>query len=160
MNPRVGPNWGWRQSLFLLAVTCLLTLCIAIGALPRLHEDPAWCIVAFFLLLPMCLAVTFTWPRTGTPRVQAAGVLLLALVARLALVPHPVDSDTNRYLWEGRLIREGYDPYTHVASAPEWTRLRDVYSDGMNQKDLRTIYPPVAECFFLRSAGSGIIQWR
>lgn len=148
MNPRRGLRCGWRQSLFVLAVSSLLTLCAAIGALPRLYEDPVWHIVAFFLLVPICLAVTFTWPRTGTPRVQAAGVLLLALVARLTLVPHPVDSDANRYLWEGRLVREGYDPYAHVASAPDWARLRDAYWEGMNQKDLRTIYPPVAEWIF------------
>jgi rSAM/selenodomain-associated transferase 2 len=131
----------------------LLTLCIAIGELPLIHAHPVWRIVTFFLLLAACLAVTFTWPRTGTPRIQATGILLLALVVRLALVPHPVDSDANRYLWEGRLIREGYDPYSHVASAPEWANQRDAYWDGMNQKALRTIYPPIAEWTFAAIGG-------
>jgi hypothetical protein len=99
------------------------------------------------------VAVTFTWPRNGTPRAQAAGLLLLALLARLALLPHPADSDANRYLWEGRLIREGQDPYAHVASASEWAGLRDAYWQGMNQKDLRTFYPPVAEWIFAAIGG-------
>jgi rSAM/selenodomain-associated transferase 2 len=153
MKLRRGPRFGWRHSLFALAVMSLLTLCIAIGELPQIHENPAWRTVTFFLLLPMCLAVTFTWPRTGEPPIQAAGILLLALAARLALVSHPADSDTNRYLWEGRLIREGHDPYAHIASAPEWTDQRDAYWAGMNEKDLRTIYPPVAEWTFAAIGG-------
>jgi hypothetical protein len=148
MKLRRGPRFDWRHSLFALAVMSLLTLCIAIGELPQIHENPAWRTVTFFLLLPMCLAVTFAWPRTGEPPIQAAGILLLALAARLALVSHPVDSDANRYLWEGRLIREGHDPYAHIASAPEWADQRDAYWAGMNEKDLRTIYPPVAEWTF------------
>jgi Glycosyltransferase family 87 len=156
VSSRLGLRRGWQQSLFLLAVSSFLTLCVAIGALPQFHEDPAWQIAGFFLLLPICLAVTFTWPRTGTARGQAGGLLLLALVARLALLPHPVDSDANRYVWEGRLIREGYDPYAHVASAPEWRGLRDAYWEGMNQKELRTIYPPVAEWIF---AATGVLSY-
>ena len=143
-----GPRFGWRHSFFLLAVIGLLILCVAIGQLPQIHGNPTWRTVTFFLLLPACLAVTFSWPRTGRPRIQAAGILLLALVVRLALAPHPVDSDVNRYLWEGRLIREGYDPYALLASAPEWADQRDAYWAGMNEKDLRTIYPPVAEWTF------------
>ncbi len=153
MKLRRGPRFGWRHLLFTLAVMSLLTLCIAIGDLPQIHEHPVWRTVTFFLLLPMCLAVTFTWPRTGKPRIQAAGILLLALAARLALVSHPVDSDANRYLWEGRLIREGHDPYAHIASAPEWADQRDAYWAGMNEKDLRTIYPPVAEWTFAAIGG-------
>lgn len=153
MNLSRGPRFGWRQSLFLLAVMGLVILCAAIGQLPQIHENPAWRTVTFFLLLPMCLAVTFTWPRTGEPPIQAAGILLLALAARLALVSHPVDSDANRYLWEGRLIREGHDPYAHIASAPEWADQRDAYWAGMNEKDLRTIYPPVAEWTFAAIGG-------
>ena len=154
MTLRLGLLHGdWRRSLFLLATASLVALCAAIGALQSIHKESQWQIIAFFLLLPIGLAVTFTWPRTGTPGVQAAGVLLLALVARLALFPHPVDSDVYRYLWEGRLVREGYDPYARVASAPEWAGLHDAYWQGMNQKGLRTIYPPVAEWIFSAAGG-------
>jgi hypothetical protein len=130
---------GWRQSLFLLATAGLLVLCTAI----QFHWTQGkamWQVILFSLLLPICLAVTFTWPQNSAPRAHVAGLLLLALLARLALLPHPGDSDANRYLWEGRLIRLGQDPYAHVASASEWSGLRDAYWQGMNQKDLRAIY--------------------
>jgi predicted MFS family arabinose efflux permease len=93
MKLRSGHGFGWRHALFALAVMSLVTLCIAIGELPQIHENPAWRTITFFLLLPMCLAVTFTWPRTNKPPIQAAGILLLGLAARLALVSYPADSD-------------------------------------------------------------------
>ena len=148
---------GWRGRSFLLAAASLLALCAAIGEFQAFHAETEWRIIAFFLLLPISLALTFTWPRNGTPGVQTAGILLLALAARLALFPHPVDSNVYRYLWEGRLVREGYDPYTHIAAAPEWTDLHDAYWQGMNQKDLRTIYPPLAE-WIVAAAGGGLLS--
>jgi rSAM/selenodomain-associated transferase 2 len=102
----------------------------------------------FFLLLAWCLAVTLTWPRTVAARIQVVGILFFALVLRLTLLPHAADSDVNRYLWEGRLIREGLSPYSQVASAQESIGQRDPYWPGMNQKDLHTIYPPIAEWIF------------
>src|ERR1700693_477301 len=107
---------GGRLSLFLAAVAGLLILCVAIGNLSWLYDNPTRRMLIFFLLLPAGLTVTFTWPRNQPPRAQALGILLLALTLRLALIPHPGDSDANRYLWEGRLIREGQNPYALVAS--------------------------------------------
>jgi rSAM/selenodomain-associated transferase 2 len=139
---------GWQQSLFLLATASLLVLCIEIGEFHWTQGKATWQVILFFLLLPTCLALTFSWPRNSVLRAQAAGLLFLALLARLALLPYPPDSDANRYLWEGRLIRVGQDPYAHVASVSQWAGLRDAYWQGMNQKDLRAIYPPVAEWIF------------
>jgi hypothetical protein len=58
---------GWRRSLFLLAAASLLALCATIGEFQSLREETEWRIIAFFLLLPISLALTFTWPRNGTP---------------------------------------------------------------------------------------------
>lgn len=138
----------WRTGLFIAAVGALLALCAALGGLAWIQERPVARMVGFALMLPMGLSVTFLWPRHHAPRTQITGLLLVALAARLALLPHPPDSDANRYLWEGHLVREGESPYAHVASAPEWEHLRDRYWPGMNQKGLRTIYPPVTEWIF------------
>ncbi|MDE3084074.1 MAG: glycosyltransferase [Verrucomicrobiota bacterium] len=134
--------------MFAVAAGILLLLCGAIGHSVWIYNHPVYRVAGFALLLPAGLAVTFLWPRGQTRRVQIAGLLLLAFAARLALLPHPADSDANRYLWEGRLLRHGESPYTHVTSAPEWAPLRDHYWWGMNQKGLRAIYPPLAEWTF------------
>jgi glycosyl transferase family 2/glycosyl transferase family 87 len=137
-----------RKWISIPPIASLLILCVAIGVIPHSHHEPVLLIVAFFLLLLISLAVTFTWPRTGSLFAQGTGILFVALLARLALLPFPADTDVNRFLWEGSLITAGYDPYTEVASATTWAGFRDVYWQGINQKDLRTIYPPVIEWLF------------
>ena len=118
---RSGHRFSSRRYLFLLALTGSITTCLAVGVFPEIREHPGWQTALFFLLLPLCLALTFTWPRTVAVRIQVVGILLFALVLRLALLPHPADSDVNRYLWEGRLVRAGVSPYSQVASARRGT---------------------------------------
>ncbi|MGH7946505.1 MAG: glycosyltransferase, partial [Opitutaceae bacterium] len=142
-----------RRTAFHLSAGLLLILCGVMSTLDWGHERPLYRIVAFALLLPTGIAVMLLWPRELSRRAQIWILLLLALTARLVLLPHPADSDINRYLWEGRLIRAGESPYTHVAAAPEWEHLRDEYWPGMNQKELRTIYPPLAQWTFAAVGG-------
>ena len=144
---------GVRQRLFLAAVGGLLLGCVAMGSVAWIHAHPYARIAGFALLLPAGLAVTFLWPRDQPRHTAVVSLLLVALLARLALLAHPADSDANRYLWEGRLVREGESPYARVASDPAWEPLRDRYWEGMNQKGLRTIYPPVAEWTFAAVGG-------
>ena len=139
---------SWRKWISVPPIASLLILCAAIGVIPHSRHEPVLLIFAFFSLLLISLAVTFTWPRTGSLLSQGTSILLVALLARLALLPFPADSDVNRFLWEGHLIATGHDPYTEVASATTWAGFRDVYWQGINQKDLRTIYPPVIEWLF------------
>lgn len=142
-----------RRIAFYLSAGTLLILCGVVSQLDWGDKRPLDRIAGFAVLLPVGIAVTLLWPRELSGRWQIASLLGLALAARLALVPHPADSDINRYLWEGRLIRAGESPYTHVAAAPEWERLRDEYWPGMNQKELRTIYPPLAQWTFAAVGG-------
>ena len=78
--------------------------------------------------------------------------LLLAAVWRIVLVSGAplVSDDVYRYVWDGRVQRFGYNPYT---SSPDDPTLAHLHTDVTRQIDpssaeLPTIYPPVAELFF------------
>ncbi len=142
-----------RRVLFYAAATALVVLCAVISHFDWGYEHPVHRTVGFALLVPIGIAVTLLWPREQSRRAQIVTLLLLALAARLALLPNRADSDVNRYLWEGHLVRAGESPYAHVAAAPEWEHLRDRYWPGMNQKDLTTIYPPLAQWTFAAVGG-------
>lgn len=78
-------------------------------------------------------------------------VFAVAVAARvpLLLAPPSLSDDVHRYVWEGRVIVHGANPYTHAPSHPALAPLRD---DGIhpriNHPELATIYPPLAEAGF------------
>lgn len=95
-------------------------------------------------------AAAALWVLRRRPRGRwAMGVVLVvALAARLALVPHAPDlsGDINRYVWDGGVSAQGVNPYRYAPEAPELAYLRDdpVYPD-INRTPVPTIYPPAAQ---------------
>ena len=78
-------------------------------------------------------------------------VVAVAVAARLALLPAApsLSGDLNRYVWEGRVLLHGGNPYRQSPDDPGLLPLRDraIYP-GINHKNLATIYPPLAEAGF------------
>lgn len=108
--------------------------------------------LAHIVLLPL-------FPRNLSPRQSGLLLLILALAARLALFPHPPSDDVNRYLWEGRLIVEGINPYHHPPADPELAAMAaaDPFHDGINHPDVPAAYPPVSLLLF---AATGWISYQ
>jgi len=85
-------------------------------------------------------------------------VVVVAFALRAAVLPvaPTLSDDIHRYLWEGRVIAAGADPYSHAPDDPALTALRDrdVFP-RVNHPDLRAIYPPLAELGFALVAKAG-----
>jgi Glycosyltransferase family 87 len=106
-------------------------------------------------------------------------------LAALSAAPQGSD-DSYRYIWDGRVQAAGIDPYQYAPAAPQLASLRDPFlwpahgphcvpagmrlghstqlaapgCTRMNRPIVHTIYPPVAEAYFLAvhalsPAGSG-----
>lgn len=118
------------------------------------------------LLLPagalLCYGIagwTMTRNRDGRDETDAAvwGIAVLARVSLLPLAPELSD-DVYRYLWDGRVLSEGTNPYSHAPSHDALTALRAPWHDRINHPDVPTIYPPVAQLLFaLASAVGGTV---
>lgn len=80
-------------------------------------------------------------------------ILGLAVVLRVyALSFHPfLSTDVYRYVWDGTVQAAGINPYRYVPADPTLTQLRDaaIYPNINRANYAVTIYPPVAEFFFL-----------
>jgi alpha-1,6-mannosyltransferase len=76
--------------------------------------------------------------------------LVLSAIWHVALlrVPSGLDDDIHRYVWDGRLQRLGYSPYTVVPSDSSVQALHTAETRNLNNPDLPTPYPPGAELFF------------
>jgi hypothetical protein len=78
-------------------------------------------------------------------------VLAVGLIARALLIPAAptLSEDLYRYLWDGRLVAHGVNPYPH---APSWSgfaeRFHGELIHHLNHADVPTIYPPAAQLLF------------
>jgi hypothetical protein len=84
------------------------------------------------------------------PRAVLVVCLLMAAGWRIPFFlvqPGPQD-DVLRYVWDGRLQRLGYNPYTAIPADPSLTKLHTPETREMNNPDLPSPYPPGAELFF------------
>ncbi len=84
--------------------------------------------------------------RLGSPQTLFwSGALLL----RLAMLGCEPGDDFWRYLWEGRIQLDGFNPYVLSPAAPELASLRDVAWAKINHPEAAAIYPPAAQLAFL-----------
>lgn len=77
-------------------------------------------------------------------------ILLVAVACRVVFVfASPVLSDdVYRYLWDGRVVLQGENPFRYPPEAAELEYLRDPNYEKINHKHLETIYPPLAQGAF------------
>ena len=85
----------------------------------------------------------------GSNRILAL-CLVLAAVWRVPLLlkPPTLSTDVYRYVWDGRIQRLGYDPYTVVPGNSKFRQLHTAETRLMNHPDVPTPYPAAAELFF------------
>ena len=138
-------RWGLSVAAWLTA-TLLLSRLGPIGKAPWLN---AGLYLAGFAAM---FALIRFWPRSWSFRTSIGVVLLLTLVGRWLFWSFPVSNDVYRYIWEGYIQLEGFNPYLLPPDSPELSRLifvhiKEVWSQ-INHKDLSAAYPPLALLVF------------
>ncbi|MGW2769953.1 glycosyltransferase 87 family protein [Streptomyces sp. NPDC001275] len=156
-----------------LCATALLAALVAVvAATVRSGGDlghPAallyWYAAAWVLFAGASWTVRRVPVRTAVALILAGGIALC--VAALSAPPRTSD-DMYRYAWDGRVQAAGISPYAYPPDAPQLARLRDpwLFPAGtacrgwdfhsvagacthINRPSERTIYPPLAEGWFL-----------
>src|SRR2546426_1272935 len=86
-----------------------------------------------------------TGAGSGLPIVLAVG-----LAARVLLLPTAptLSEDVYRYLWAGRLVAHGVNPYPHAPSDPTLERFNGELLHHLNHANVPTISPPAAQLLF------------
>lgn len=87
--------------------------------------------------------------RPALPALRIRHVLLLGLAARLCLLPMTPSDDMARYVWEGTVAGEGFNPYRYAPDHGDLAALRDVSWRSINHPDIPALYPPLAQGLFL-----------
>ena len=76
-----------------------------------------------------------------------AWTLMVAMALRVIFLftPPVLSDDIYRYVWDGRVQKEGLNPYAYAPEASRLEHLRDPIYESINNKDLPTIYPPMMQ---------------
>jgi alpha-1,6-mannosyltransferase len=98
-----------------------------------------------YLLAIRELLCTSSFPKS----VVVVGLVFAALWhISFLVIPTGSDDDVRRYVWDGRLQRLGYNPYTVIPGDPAFAAVHTDETRALNNPELPTIYPPGAELFF------------
>jgi alpha-1,6-mannosyltransferase len=97
-------------------------------------------------------AIWLVWRRGSSRRVVLA-IAAMAAIMRIpvALAPPYLSTDVYRYVWDGRVMAAGINPYRYVPADPHLAALRDpeIFPNINRADSAVTIYPPFAEAVFL-----------
>lgn len=128
------------------ALVCSLVAALAFALLgdARGHLGPALSL----LLAWGAAAALLRPPEGGAARVLAAALLVRAM---LVAAPASLSDDLFRYLWEGRAVGLGGNPYLHAPAWEGWPE--DPIRAAVNHPEVSTIYPPLAMALFTALAG-------
>ncbi len=78
-------------------------------------------------------------------------IILTGIVFRLILFPAALTTspDAYRYVWEGKVIINGYNPYEYEPSSPELIHLHSAdLPSKIHYNEKKAIYPPAAQLIF------------
>lgn len=147
---------AWRILLPLgLAQAALLA---ALGWWPGATWPVPGLLLVFAAFLVYLAAATRVEDRAGGHLV----VWGVAVLMRVLLLPLPpvLSDDVWRYLWDGHVQLSGTNPYRFAPAAPELVGLHTPWHALVNNPEVSTIYPPVAQLAFLAVAlvGGTVLQ--
>jgi hypothetical protein len=92
-------------------------------------------------------------------------LLLCAAVFRLTLLLRAPDlsDDVYRYVWDGKVAAAGVSPYAFAPDDPPVAEMFPELRARVAHRDLRTVYPPVAQAGFRSAAavpGDGVLAMK
>jgi hypothetical protein len=118
------------------------------------------------LLVPWLLAhsaylaaVWLVLARKAT--IRTGWLIAVGVLPRLLFLPcdPALSEDLFRYLWDGRLVVEGVNPFSHAPADPTLARYHDALFERLHHAEVRTIYPPMAQALFGAAARLATEPW-
>jgi len=159
----LSPAPRWAEATDLVVLLALLSSYL-IAFCPASYTGVAT--IALFALLTLWML--YYWRRVQEPSnaYLLKRVLILGIIARCALVATDpfTTHDVERYLWDGAVLLNGFDPYVIAPDNPAIAQLRAIWPTPEEHAAYPTLYPPIALALFALSAlagpVAGVLVWK
>lgn len=124
-----------------------LCQCFLYGLLPQGKEAFPWFGGLFLFQFITYLGMIYLISMSA---VNMRSILLIAIAARVILIfSTPIlESDYWRYLWDGRVLANGVNPYRYTPMDSALDHLNISYRHLIDWGDIGTIYPPLSIVIF------------
>jgi hypothetical protein len=140
-----------------LTSTVVGLLCVAGVALADMAPSAVVLTLGAAFLPYGCLLAAPSVPRRAGLWAALGGAALAGLA--LVLAPAALSDDLYRYLWDARVLASGVDPYRYAPDDAALAHLRDGLWQRINNPQIPTIYPPVAQLLFSAAGGVAHEPW-
>ena len=103
-------------------------------------------------------ACALVWRNRGSRPIIVLIVAVAAAMRLMALFAPPyLSSDIYRYVWDGRVLAAGINPYRYIPTDPQLEHLRDpaIWPEINRSNSAPTIYPPAAQAIFFAATRFG-----
>ena len=138
-----------RFIAWFIALCAAAFTAFAYGQITTAFDAPSvWRITLFSLLGISGLLSVFSFPTFRSRRALLLAIWVPAILLRILLLPTAASDDVSRYLFEGKLVRLGINPYAQTADSASIAQHRDTQWEMMNHKDKSTAYPPLSQLIF------------
>lgn len=160
INKRIKPYvyYGSLIAVLLLSLSSYFIADVAQGKTTHPINTVSFYIIAQYSLMALFMLLTwYTSPNSST-FTSYKSLLLIAIVARVILIdiaPY-TSNDVDRYLFDGRIAFEGYDPYQISHDDPKLTELRKTWQPPQEHAKYVTLYPPLSLALFTFSSSFGV----
>jgi len=146
--------------LFSLVFYILLTL---LGDL-RSEIEKYWLIILpiyFIYIIHIIYVLNDKLPKN----ISFLWYILIGVLFRIVLLPSEpfLSDDIYRYLWDGKIIAAGINPYKYTPIDMQLMEFRDqLVHPNINFPEIATSYPPVSQFIFLINnwLGGAVISWK
>jgi hypothetical protein len=150
---------GMRMGILLALGTGQLLCYLYLTSLCDVRRNIIACEIGFFAAF-LLYGTTLFFLRnrhSAMPTIKSPLriILCMAICFRLCMwVSTPsLSDDIYRYLWEGKLVAAGLNPFAHAPSDPALAQLQDsAVFPHINHKSYSAIYPPLNQFIFALSA--------
>lgn len=138
-----------------MAAGILVELCYIDFVISQNNEPAILNYIVIYLIASIIVFGTYFYLRksksTGSKRRELYLIISFSILFRITLIPTELSTseDVYRYLWEGKVVAHGLNPFEHPPESPKLTHLhsKELPSE-VAFKNMTAIYPPAAQYVF------------
>ncbi len=150
--------------LFLLLVTLIFYIILGLSGDICSEIEIYWLIV-IPLYLTYAFVIFYILRNKLLERISFLWFIIFGVLFRIVLIPSEpfLSDDIYRYLWDGKIIASGINPYKFAPVDIQLLQFRDqIIYPFINFPEIATSYPPVSQFMFLINQwlGGSVFSWK